>query len=87
MNEKNSEDVFTRYVNSIKPLNLEGEENNTYARFMFDFSKETGVIDEISQIYEDNEYGKDRTEAISLIGEDISFEGFVYLDDEDELDE
>lgn len=87
MNKKNSEDVFTRYVNSIKPLDLEGEENNTYARFLFDFSKETIVTDEISQIYEDNEYGKDRTEAISLIGEDISFEGFVCLDNEDELDE
>lgn len=87
MNNESSDDVLLNFINSIKPLNLDSEENNTYARFMFDFTKNQGVIDEIRQIYEDNEYDKERTEKISLIGEDISFEAFGCVGDEGELED
>lgn len=74
MNNEDSKDEFRNFIKSIKPLDLDFYENNAYARYMFDFSKNQPIVDEIRQIYEDNEFNKERFDNVSIIGEDISFE-------------
>lgn len=84
MNNKDSKDEFMNFIKSIKSLDLDFYENNAYVRYMFDFSKNQSIVDEIRQIYEDNKFDKKRFDNVSIIGEDVSFE---TDEDNDWLDE
>ena len=71
MNNQDTNYDFMNFIKSIKPLELDHAVNNDYVKFLFDIKDDTyGVVDEISQIYEDNGFDKERVEMLSLIGED-----------------
>jgi hypothetical protein len=76
MNNQNTNNGLIDFIKSIKPLELNPAVNNEYVKFLFDIRDDNyGVVDEISQIYEDNGFDKERFEMLSLIGEDdVSFD-------------
>ncbi len=76
INNQNTNNGLIDFIKSIKPLELDPGVNVEYIKFLFDIKDETyGVVDEISQIYEDNGFDKERFEMLSLIGEDgVSFD-------------
>lgn len=76
MNNQNTDNGWIEFIKSIKPLDLDPGVNIEYIKFLLDIKNDTyGVIDEISQIYEDIGFDKERYEMISLIGDDrVSFE-------------
>jgi len=76
INNQNTNNGLIDFIKSIKPLELDPGVNVEYIKFLFDIKDDTyGVVDEISQIYEDNGFDKERFEMLSLIGEDgVSFD-------------
>lgn len=76
MNNQNTDNGWIEFIKSIKPLDLDPGVNIEYIKFLLDIKNDTyGVVDEISQIYEDIGFDKERYEMISLIGDDrVSFE-------------
>lgn len=76
MNNQNIDNGWIEFIKSIKPLDLDPGVNIEYIKFLLDIKNDTyGVVDEISQIYEDIGFDKERYEMISLIGDDrVSFE-------------
>jgi hypothetical protein len=76
MNNQNTNSGFIDFIKSIEPLELDNAVNNEYIKFLFDIKDDTyGVVDEISQIYEDRGFNKERFEMLSLLGKDgVSFD-------------
>ena len=82
MNNQNTNSGLIDFIKSIEPLELDNAVNNEYIKFLFDIKDDTyGVVDEISQIYEDRGFNKERFEMLSLLGKDgVSFDIYEEYD-------
>ncbi len=76
MNNQNTNNSLIGFIKSIKPLELDPAVIAEYIKFLFDIKDDTyGVVDEITQIYEDIGFDKERYEMLSIIGDDrVSFD-------------
>ncbi len=76
MNNQNINNGLIDFIKSIKPLELDPAVVVEYIKFLFDIKDDTyGVVDEITQIYEDIGFDKERYEMLSIIGDDrVSFD-------------
>lgn len=76
MNNQNTNNGLIGFIKSIKPLELDPAVIAEYIKFLFDIKDDTyGVVDEITQIYEDIGFDKERYEMLSIIGDDrVSFD-------------
>lgn len=62
------------FIKTIKPLPLESYDTNEFVKFLIDFHKKRGMLDELTSIYENAKLNKERQDIIDVIGGDTTFE-------------
>ena len=66
---------FTRFLKTLKPLEMDAALINEYIKEISKGTVPQSLVDEVEYLYEENNYGKERVEQISLIGDpNVMFE-------------